>query len=104
MASKDNQDAKAAGKTHSEPAEKTSDAAAAAESESSRESHGSDSDSDGPILYTDDDDDDDDDNASAESKPLTKGVYWGRCDQLRLYTFVLGWLRGPAKCLWLLDC
>uniref|UniRef100_A0A8C2TDH9 Phosphatase and actin regulator n=1 Tax=Coturnix japonica TaxID=93934 RepID=A0A8C2TDH9_COTJA len=67
LASKDNQEAKADGQIHSEPAEETSDAAAAAESESSRESHSSDSDSDGPILYTDDDDDDDDDNASAES-------------------------------------
>jgi len=103
LASKDNQEAKAAGQTHSEPAEETSDAAAA-ESESSRESHSSDSDSDGPILYTDDDDDDDDDNASTESKPLTKRVYWGRGDHLRMYTFVLGWLTGPAKCLQLLDC
>ncbi|XP_040554407.1 phosphatase and actin regulator 2 isoform X4 [Gallus gallus] len=73
LASKDNQEAKAAGQTHSEPAEETSDAAAAAaESESSRESHSSDSDSDGPILYTDDDDDDDDDNASTESSLASK--------------------------------
>lgn len=72
LASKDNQEAKADGQTHSEPAEETSDAAAAAESESSRESHSSDSDSDGPILYTDDDDDDDDDNASAESSLASK--------------------------------
>lgn len=71
LASKDNQEAKAAGQTHSEPAEETSDAAAA-ESESSRESHSSDSDSDGPILYTDDDDDDDDDNASTESSLASK--------------------------------
>ena len=68
MATKEDQEAEAADKAHSEPVEEASDVAAPPESESSRESHSSDSDSDGPILYTDDDDDDDDDNASAESK------------------------------------
>lgn len=76
LATQEDQEAKATDQAHSEPVEEASDAAAPPESESSRESHSSDSDSDGPILYTDDDDDDDDDNASAESKPLTRRVYW----------------------------
>ncbi|KFP51983.1 Phosphatase and actin regulator 2, partial [Cathartes aura] len=72
LATKEDQEAEAADKAHSEPVEEASDVAAPPESESSRESHSSDSDSDGPILYTDDDDDDDDDNASAESSLASK--------------------------------
>lgn len=76
LATKEDQEAEAPDQAHSELVEEASDAAAPPESESSRESLSSDSDSDGPILYTDDDDDDDEDNASAESKPLTRSVYW----------------------------
>ncbi|KAM6207189.1 phosphatase and actin regulator 2 isoform 3-T3 [Sarcoramphus papa] len=72
LATKEDQEAEAADKAHSELVEEASDVAAPPESESSRESHSSDSDSDGPILYTDDDDDDDDDNASAESSLASK--------------------------------
>lgn len=106
LATKDDQEAEAPDQTHSEPLEEASDAAAPPESESSRESHSSDSDSDGPILYTDDDDDDDDDNASAESKPLTRRGCWGGVAILGYiwHPFVLGWLREPAKLLWLPDC